>query len=154
MPTFTSFDGKELNTDCIGCSLKDEPLYQTDSFEVRQDFETPIPGFLIISSKKHIKGIEDLSEEERIEFIELLYKARKALTTALNIEYVYIIQKEDTIVERSHFHFWLFPRYKWMDRFGGKIASVTEIIEYARENMKDKVKEVKAAEKKIKEAFE
>lgn len=144
---------------CIGCALQKgefkgmtEKILETKSFSVEQDYETPIPGFIIISSKKHIKGIEDLSESERKEFIELLYKVRSALTKTLKVEYVYIIQKEDTIIARSHFHIWLFPRYKWMEKFGGKIASVTEIIGYARLNMKkeENMAEVKAAALKIK----
>jgi diadenosine tetraphosphate (Ap4A) HIT family hydrolase len=136
---------------CIGCSLKNEKsIFSTKLFEVRQDYETPIPGFMIISSKKHIKGIEDLSLNERKEFIELLYDVRKALTKVLKIEYVYMIQKEDTIISRSHFHFWLFPRYGWMDKFGNKISSVTSIIEYARKNMKDDINKIEEINIKIK----
>jgi len=134
-------EGKEI--ECIGCALKDGSIecyggivVETENFEVQQDYETPIPGFMIISSKKHVKGIEDLSEDERKEFIELLYDVRKAISEVLDVEYVYIIQKEDCIKNRSHFHIWLFPRYDWMEKFGDKIASVTKIIEYARGEMK------------------
>jgi diadenosine tetraphosphate (Ap4A) HIT family hydrolase len=145
MRDIESADGKKSKSSCIGCDLQSgklkrigELIAETKNFTLDQDFETPIPGFLIISSKKHIKGIEDLSSQERIEFIEFLSAARKALTDILGVKYVYIIQKEDTIISRSHFHVWLFPRYEWMDQFGGKIESVTKIIEYARNNMKDK----------------
>jgi diadenosine tetraphosphate (Ap4A) HIT family hydrolase len=131
------------NTPCIGCALQSGELKrtgckigETKNFDVEQDYETPIPGFIIISSKKHIKGIEDLSEKVRKEFIDLVYNVRKAMSTVLGVEYVYLIQKEDTFITRSHFHVWLFPRYDWMNRFGDKIASVTSIIEYARKNMK------------------
>lgn len=144
---------------CIGCALQNgeikrlgEKVYETKNFDVEQDYETPIPGFMIISSKKHLKGIEDLSESERKEFIDLLYKVRKAMTNILDIKYTYMIQKEDTIIARSHFHVWLFPIYDWMDKFGGKIASVTPIIEYARKNMKNEqnLVTVKEAASKIK----
>ena len=137
---------------CIGCDLekgkiKSEMVFETKNFSVRQDYEIPIPGFIIISSKKHIKGIEDLNEDERKEFIEVMYKVRKVMTEVLDIKYVYIVQKEDSIIARSHFHIWLVPRYKWMERFGGKIASITNIAEYAKENMKTdenlaKIKEI------------
>jgi len=144
---------------CTGCALHKgklkrpgEKVYETKNFNVEQDFETPIPGFMIVSSKKHIKSIEELNENQRKEFIEVLYKVRKALTKVLKIKYVYIIQKEDTIIARSHFHMWLFPRYKWMDRFGDKIASVTSIIEYSRKNMQNisNLKKVKKASQDIK----
>lgn len=149
--------GKRIK--CIGCALQNgelkrvgEKVGETKSFDVEQDFETPIPGFMIISSKKHIKGIEDLSESERKEFIDLLYNVRKAMTSALGVEYAHIIQKEDTFIARSHFHVWLFPRYDWMKQFGDKISSVTSIIEYARKNMKtqENLAKVKEAAIKIK----
>ena len=150
-----SFEGDEKETDCIGCDLlkaKAEKVGETKNFVVRQDYETPIPGFMIISSKKHIKGIEDLSEDERKEFIELLFRVRKAMTDALGIKYVYIAQKEDSIINRSHFHIWLFPRYGWMEEYGRKIASITHIVDYARKNMKtdENIAKVKQAAEKIK----
>ena len=149
--------GEKKEVDCIGCSLQNGELdrmlvHETENFSVEQDYESPIPGFMIISSKKHIKGIEDLDETGRKEFIELLYKVRVAITKVLDVEYVYIIQKEDTIISRSHFHVWLFPRFLWMDKFGDKIESVTKIVEYSRKKMKteDNISKVKDAVEKIK----
>jgi len=145
-------------TKCIGCDLLKsdaEKITETESFVVRQDYETPIPGFMILSSKKHIKGIEDLTESERKEFIELLYKVRKAMSKSLDVKYVYIVQKEDSIIDRSHFHIWLFPRYAWMEKYGRKIASVTSIIEYSRKHMKTEknLAKVKETAEKIKSWF-
>ncbi|MFA4946439.1 MAG: HIT family protein [Candidatus Micrarchaeia archaeon] len=141
--------GKKKEVDCISCAIMRGELnclggtvYETNNFNVSQDLETPIPGFMIISSKRHVKGIEDFTPEERSEFIETAYKVRKALTTELGVEFVYFIIKEDS----SHFHAWLFPRFDWMKRFGGKIASVTEINEYARENMCDEENLMKVRE--------
>ncbi|HII29435.1 TPA: hypothetical protein HA317_00015 [Candidatus Woesearchaeota archaeon] len=50
----------------------------------------------------------------------------------LKIRHVYIFQNEDS---KHYFHLWVFPRHKWMNRFGRKIESVRPIIEYAKENM-------------------
>jgi len=159
MVEIKSIDNKEEKTECIGCALQKGTIeryggivIETENFDVQQDYETPIPGFMIISAKKHIKGIEDLSEDERKEFIELTYKVRKAIGEILKVKYVYIIQKEDCIKTRSHFHVWLFPRYDWMEKFGDKIASVTKIIEYARKEMKteDSLKNVKDSVFKLK----
>jgi diadenosine tetraphosphate (Ap4A) HIT family hydrolase len=144
---------------CIGCALEKgdlgsdcEKIFETKNFVVSQDYETPIPGFMIVSSKKHIKGIEELNENERKEFIDLLFNVRRAISS-LGIKNVYIIQKEDSIEYVSHFHAWLFPRYPWMmEKFGRKISGVSKIIEYARKNMTSEkhLLELKDASEKIK----
>ena len=147
-------NGDDANIRCIGCAIQKGEIktigkiFETENFVVEQDFEIPIPGFMIIASKKHIKGIENLNKEERSEFIELLFKVRTAMNKVLETEYIYIVQKEDSIIRKSHFHVWLFPQEKWMiEQFGGKISSLSPAIEFAKKEMKtsknlEKVKEV------------
>lgn len=74
------------------------------------------------------------------------------MTRVLGVEFVYVIQEEDSIAKNSHFHVWLFPRMPWMERFGKGISSVKPIMEHARERMKTKnvLKEVREAALKIK----
>ena len=155
-------EGTEVKTDCIGCSINEgkiktiNRIFETENFTVEQDFEIPIPGFMIISSKRHIKGIENLTPKERIEFINLLFKVRKAMASVLETDYIYIIQKEDSIIRKSHFHFWLFPQYNWMlEKFGGKVSSLSPIIEYAKKEMKtkDNISTVKNTAEKIHKAL-
>lgn len=74
-----SIDGEVKEVECIGCALQNGELKgfgdliaETENFEVQQDLEIPILGFLIISSKKHVKGIADFSKEEYLEFAELI----------------------------------------------------------------------------------
>jgi len=67
----------------------------------------------------------------------------------LNIEEVYFFQNGDT----THgFHLWVFPRHKWMEKFGRRIQSIRPIMNYAKENMinDDVFKEVKEDVKKMK----
>lgn len=143
MVKITSADGITKDINCIGCALQQgkiksigEKAGETKNFEVRQDYEIPIPGFMILSSKKHLKGIEDFNVEQRKEYIEFMFRIRKAMTKILGIDYAYVIQEEDSIAGSSHFHVWLFPRYDWMKKFGRGIKSVKPIMEYARKNMK------------------
>ena len=56
------------------------------------------------------------------------------MSKVLGIQEIYIFQNEDT---EHGFHVWIFPRHKWMDKFGTKIQSVRPIIEYAKTNMSD-----------------
>ena len=53
-----SADGVEKNIKCIGCALQKgeiecvgETVAETKNFDVQQDYEIPIPGFMILASK-------------------------------------------------------------------------------------------------------
>lgn len=125
-------------TPCLSCDLLKKQkdtiggvIISTKHFEARQDYAVPIPGFVILSTKRHVKSIDEFTREERHEFIDLLYEIRKNMRSALNIETAYLIQEEDA----SHFHLWLFPRYDWMNELGRKIKSVKPIMQWAQKNL-------------------
>ena len=118
-----------------------EEVIKAKYFSVYQDWEVPIPGFLILSPNRKMRSIMDFTDEESEEFIRLMIKTRRGMYKVLNIKEVYFFQNEDS---EHGFHLWIFPRFDWMDRFGKKIQSVRPIMEYAKENMindKDQVRE-------------
>ena len=125
--------------ECMGCALANGSLVpvggiikETEHFILHQDVEVPIKGFLVIASKRHIKSVADMAKDEAVEFMELLYDARKALLSVEGIIECTFIQEERS----GHFHFWLFPRYEWMDGlFKNSLTTVREIMKYAEENM-------------------
>ncbi|MDD5551748.1 MAG: hypothetical protein PHI88_01105 [Candidatus Pacebacteria bacterium] len=133
--------GNKKQIGCLSCAIQKGEVQspggsiaETKYFRAEQDYEYPIPGFVILASRRHFKSVDELTNEEREDFIYFLCKLRKAMREALGIEVVYLVQEEDT---SSHFHVWLFPRYNWMEeKFGRKIESVKPIMEYARENLK------------------
>ncbi len=127
-----------------------ETVIKTNFFNIGQDWEVPIPGFFIIAPLRKIKSISEFTEEEANEFIKLLRKVRDGMREVLKIEEVYLFQNEDS---QSGFHFWVFPRHLWMEKFGRRIQSVRPIIDYAKENMlSDEVfNKVKDHVKKMKE---
>ncbi len=129
--------------------FKDEIIIKTKLFNLGQDWETPINGFFIIAPLRKIKSIDEFTQEEGIEFINLICKIRKGMREILKINEVYFFQNEDT---SSGFHFWIFPRHKWMEKFGGKIESVRPIMDYAKKNMVDDeiIEEIKNSVKKMK----
>ncbi len=110
--------------------FQDEEIHKTANFTISQDWETPIPGFIIISSNRLVRSISDLNDQEAAELIELTIKVRKGMKEVLNIENVYLFQNEDT---KHNFHLWLFPRHEWMNHIGNKIESVRKIMNYAEE---------------------
>lgn len=136
--------------------MKDKLLFpnntiiKTKLFDLGQDWETPIPGFFILAPIRKIRSIAELTEKESLEFVKLLIKTRKGMLEVLNIRDVYLFENEDT---EGSFHFWIFPRLNWMEKFGRKIQSVKPIMDYAQKNMVDEgtIKEVKDYVKKMKD---
>ena len=141
MRSITDIYGKKHKVGCLGCDLRIGKLsgagvvLSSKYFEVEQDTEIPIPGFMILSSKRHLISVDDFTKAEQIDFVGTLVKVRQAMRKVLKIKVVYFFQNEDT---DSHFHVWIFPRYQWMNKFGKKIQSVRPIMEYARRKLKTK----------------
>ncbi len=142
MKTIVDMSGKKQSYDgCMACAINNNELkpaggiiFENKDFVVCQDFEVPIEGFIIISTKRHVCSINEFSESEKIEFINLVDRVLKKLK---NIE----VAKEFILLqgERSdvHFHISLFPRQKWMsEKFGRIVSSMKQIQEYAKVNMK------------------
>ncbi len=153
MPIIKSLEGKKVNTKCIGCDLQKGKLksrnlvHKTKHFEIRQDYEIPIAGFFVIASKRHIKGIGELTKAERTNFIELLHKLRKGMENILKIKYIQILHREDKITSKinpSHFHIALLPKKPWMS----KHKTVIEILKNAKKNP-ESLKKIDLAIKKI-----
>lgn len=143
---------------CISCEIlsgKLSPfggiLFETQNFFVCTDFEVPIAGFMIISTKRHLSSINEFSDDEKIEFIMLLDKCLKALkATGVASEFI-LLQGERKDI---HFHTSLFPRQAWMkEKFGRVVSHMKDIQEYAIANMKtpENLAEIEKICKKFKE---
>lgn len=153
------FAGVKKETKCIGCSCavegKSVPGYilETNLFHAHQDQEVPIPGFVILSTKRHIQSVGEFTDDETREFADLMRRIRQAQREALGIENIYLIQEEDT---EDHFHLWFLPRYEWMkneEKFGRKVGSSRAVLQYAIENMKttENIAKVKESAEKLRE---
>ena len=131
--------------DCMGCNIREGKInpfggiiYETKNFSVAQDAEVLLDGFLIIQSKRHIRSIEELTEEENIELAKLLYKVRKAIKELGICEQMILVQEETS----KHFHIWLFPEYDWIkEKFGKGIKYLRDINEWIIQNVTEKDKE-------------
>jgi len=149
--------GKGKKIACLSCAIQNGKvktlggvIASSKYFEAHQDYETPISGFVILVSKRHLSSINEFSEDEQQDFIHFLCRIRKGMQEVLNIDTIYFIQEEDT---RHHFHVWMFPRHAWMteEKFGRKTNSVRPIMEYARNNLKtrDNLAKVDQATQKL-----
>ena len=111
---------------------------------------------MVAASKRHIDSVADLSDEEQQDLIQTIVRIRRAMTEALNIHEVYLIQAEAQDPRGGHFHIWFFPRYPWMkEKFGNYIESVRPSMEYARQNFKTpkNIESVNQAVQKLKQAL-
>jgi len=127
----------------------DAKVLKTDLIDIHQDWEVPIPAFFIISLNRKVRTFIEFTDEELFEFTKYLQILRRGMKDILSIEDVYFFQNEDT---EHGFHFWVFPRYKWMEKLGRKIESVRPIINFAKENLTsdENIKEVEMAVEKMK----
>lgn len=147
--------GKEVEVKgCLGCELANEELaafggllYKSKNFAIMQDFELPIDGFIIISSRRHVVKWTELSEEEQSELVMLINKTLKIL------EENNVAKEYNVILEEKagyHFHIWLMPRHQWMiEKFGKVLKNIKQIQEYALENLRTK-ENIKRIEKTCK----
>ena len=66
-----------------------ESVVRTQHFDVHQDWEVPIPGFFIVAPVRSMKSIDKFSDEEAVEFINIVRRLRKGMRDILAIEEVY-----------------------------------------------------------------
>ena len=140
MRTITLANGETVEVECLSCALVNgliEPeggVVETEHFHAHQDVAYPIPGLIIVASKRHLKSLDELTEAERLDYITVLSEIRKAQRDVLGIESVYYFYNEDTT---HHFHTWMVPRYDWMYEFGRSVESVRPVLLHARNEMND-----------------
>ena len=127
---------------CPGCSyakgeffLPCGMAYENERFTLSQDWELPIPGFMVISPKRCIETLSELSDEERSEMFELINKTIK-IPRENNVCSMFNVIFEEK--ENRHFHVWIMPRYDWMkEKCGGITGCIDKVFEYAKNNMRN-----------------
>lgn len=143
------YKGNVKKIACLACARENREvrlgdIIKSKYFDAHQDYEVPIPGFIIISSRRHIQSIDEFTNEEQVDFIKFLCRMRSALRKILRVEVVYLYQREDTC---HHFHVCMLPRYDWMTKkFGRKIGSIRPIVSFAKKNLRTRINIAKTEE--------
>ena len=158
----TDYAGNKIQiTGCPGCAFVQEKfsipsgiVYRDEFFNIAQDWQLPIDGFLVISPIRHVLYLSELTDYERNEIFSLANKTIITLKKALpDTNYNLIICEAG-----YHLHIWLMPRHNWMkDLVGKNIAkNMGTIFDYAKANLKTKENIDKIAEtcKLVKEEFQ
>ena len=127
------FLGNEWDIDCMGCAINNQSMLvpgslikQTQYFCVHQDPLIPLEGFLVIASLRHIRSILEMQDPEYDELSNLIRTSHSAIKEATKIEYLTMVQEENSI----HFHLWFFP---WteavVERYGQpSLSKIREIM--------------------------
>lgn len=138
------YNNKEVNyTGCPSCAYANKEFslscgiaYENDNFILNQDWELPIPGFLIVCPKRHVEKLSELTKVERDEIFDIVDKTINILRKNNICDRFNVIFEEK---ENIHFHIWIMPRYKWMsDNFGKITKNIDSIFKYAKTNMRTK----------------
>lgn len=102
---------------CRGCFLETtsdlpcelEPIAYNEEIIIRQDAECAVPGFYIVSTRKHINSIADMPHELAAMLGVVIQVVRQGQREVLGIDRVHIYLEEKII--NPHFHVWLLPLY-------------------------------------------
>lgn len=93
----TDIDGNTVKFNCLSCAIAQNKVeirggsvIRSKYFDVHQDFEIPIPGFMILTSLRHVKAIDEFTDEESDEFMQILRATRKLQCEVLAISTVYL----------------------------------------------------------------
>ena len=137
-----NYSNKEINYNgCPGCAYAKHEFelpcgiaYENDKFTLSQDWELPIEGFLIVSPKRHIEKLSELTIDERNEMFEIVDKTIKILRNNNICDRFEIIFEEK---ENRHLHVWIMPRHKWMlELVDDIVENIGVILEYAKNNFR------------------
>ena len=138
-----SYNNKEIIfKGCPGCAygkhefnLECGMAYENDRFTLSQDWELPIQGFFIVSPKRHIEKLCELTKDERNEMLEIVDKTVKILRDNKICERLDYIFEEK---ENRLLHVWILPRYNWMNKIVNDIIdNIGIIFEYAKTNFRN-----------------
>ena len=128
------FDG------CPGCEYAKHKfeipcgmIYESDLITVSQDWELPIPGFIVASPKRHITSKRELTIYERTE-IDLIFDITEQVLQESGLCDEFI----EYFDEKRHFHKCIVPKSPWMkELFGNVSENLGKIYEYAKTNLRN-----------------
>lgn len=151
----TDFLGTKLSFDkCMACEIASENykppgggiLYKDEYFIIHQDPYVAIPGFLIISPKRHIYTIDEMTLLELYDMGKLIAIAENSVRKLPGVEYITIIQEEK--VSEGHLHIWIFPWHRFiLSQYEHSIENVRTITEHYRYNSQYQQETLIAAER-------
>ena len=108
-------------------------IYRTQFWDVAHNYQTSLPGWLVLVVRRHIESIDELSHDESIELGILLRQVSLALKEITGCVKTYVIQFAE-MAEHQHVHFHVIPRMANQpeDRRGTNVFSYSGVSEEER----------------------
>jgi len=134
-----TYDKKEVTySGCPGCAYFNHEFelscgmaYQNDNFTISQDWELPIKGFMVLSPKRHVNEMCELTDDERNELFYLVNRTMEILKKN-KVSETFILTFEER--KHIHFHVCVVPKHSWMNELTTDVAGdLKKIIEYAKQ---------------------
>jgi len=126
-------------------------IHRDDQVIVNHILDINIPGYVILSSLRHVTAFEQLDLQELNRLSVILQSTIQKLKQILSVDKVYICSFCE---ETEHIHFHLFPRYDWMlnikDAYVEGKFDGAKLFSYIRNEYKTSTDQVSSNEKVIK----
>ena len=108
--------------------------YENERFTLSQDWELPIKGFFIVSPKRHVEKLCELTDDERNEMLYIVDMTMKILrANKICDRFDYVFEEK----ENRHLHVWIMPRHKWMNEVADDIIDdIRSVFKFAKENFR------------------
>lgn len=118
-------------------------MIENEEIAVRQDAEFPVPGFYIVSLRRHVQSIADVDSRLAAHLGLCVHYVRKGMRECLGIRRAHIYLEEKII--GPHYHTWLLPLWEdVMDKYNidpkiwlGNVKQYIDLFQYEKE--KDKI---------------
>ena len=128
-------------TGCPGCAYAGHEFelpcgvaYENERFTLSQDWELPILGFFVVSPKRCVEKLCELTKAERDEMFEIVDRTIHVLRESDVCDRFNVLFEEKA---NRHLHVWIMPRHEWMTRISEEITDrIGEIFDYALEHLK------------------
>lgn len=146
---FTTIFNEEIDTPCAGCVVTDNTkfkegrIYQSQLWDLSQDFEIAYPGMVVLSPLRHVSAYMDLTEDELRELNALTVHCKKAIKKIFDCEKVAHMFYEKP---NGHVHFVIIPLHGLIE-IKDKYSVLGELMSKAkdlRENKENMLKVIKA----------
>lgn len=107
------------NNRCISCELvarRDaglaplwDNIHRTPFWDVVHNYNTSLPGWIVLVARRHIEAVDELTEEEAVELGLFLQKVSVALKEVVGCAKTYVMQFAES-AGHTHVHFHVVPR--------------------------------------------
>lgn len=125
--------GLEVDAICITCRIINKEvlppggiIYKDNFIILHHCLDINVAGYFVLSPVRHVESLEKLEPEELSQLANLSKAITEVLIREHDIDRVYILSLGE---ETSHFHFHLFPRYKWMLNFSAEDVRTNDKID-------------------------